>query len=171
MDIEPLCPDCGASLETLDEPCPSCGSTVLSFQDTIHRHWKTFRNRTSHRYRPDEFVQDVNQWMSDQRGLLAAQWRIHRSREGLVRGVTLDMAESAVQVPWRLQFARVPLVEGLLGRNRKDLGEALNAWTDRNPNRRLQSYVILSSAGVDVELWVLFSEPRVAELLAPPDMA
>ena len=86
--------------------------------------------------------------------------------------VTLSCRMGWEPVPYRLQFARLVLLSGFLGRRRTELGHALNQWADNNPGRKRLNHWVLSLAGRPVEAWLLFAErlpSGVAPLSQPVD--
>jgi hypothetical protein len=155
------CPDCDAPIQTLDLPCPVCVERAARGNDLEHAFSKTFEIRTAYRYHPDELVQNVNRFLWDERGLRRLGAHVHLDRQGLVGGITLHCVSGPEPSPSAVQFARVRLVDGsLVTRRRKDLGEALNGWSDENPAaRRLNNWVITMN-GRPVETWIMYATPR-----------
>jgi len=160
----PLCPICATPLQTLDLPCPACDIDTPGPARIAYEYSKTFTNRTHTRYRPDEFVASLNEWLADQPGLLVVDVRVHQDRQSLVGAVTLTCRAESAPVDFQYQLERMELRSGWLGRRRTEVGEGLNRWLDANPHRRRVNYWVLSSNGVPMDLWILFMEARPAVL-------
>jgi hypothetical protein len=164
------CPECDSAIQTLDLPCPFCTERTDRREDLEHTFSKTFEVRTAYRYRPDDLVHNVNRFLSDQRGLARLGAHVHLDRQGLVGGITLHCVSGPEPSPSAFQFARVRLADGfLLPRRRKDLGAALNAWSDAHADcRRLNNWVITMN-GRPVETWILYATQRHQPIeLTPP---
>jgi hypothetical protein len=151
------CPSCGGTVTSLDDPCPHCLHTEGdNGEDVPYTYFKTFKNRTSFRYRPDDFVSTVNDWLSDETGLLNVDIVIHRVHGGLIGGVTLSCLGCSQPTGRLFQIDRVVLSKGTISQKAKPLGEALNEWNERNPDKQLLRFVSIGVATVVIEVWILF---------------
>ena len=157
-----LCPECGLILQTLDLPCPACvGQPLHDEVDgwTLHEYSKTFHNRRRYTPDPDALIAELNYWMATQPGLVGVAPLIHRDRQGAVKGVTLTCTASSRPAVLVFRFHRIKLA-GSLGFKRQDLGAALNDWHDKNPTFERVHHIVLTSAGVPMECWVLSAGRR-----------
>ena len=161
-DRVPSCPACGHQLQTLDLPCPSCVSQPVEdgvdvskareFSETIHY-------ARAIRYRPQEFVEQVNRWFLSHPGIVGiSAAALHRDREG-VRSITLTCHAVLDPVPLRAQVACIPLRTQLGKRLYQDPGQALTAWSDAHPQARRLNHWIFAAAGNASEVWVLYVVP------------
>jgi hypothetical protein len=168
-DLVLVCPACGHELQTLDLPCPSCASESLEvgvdasevreFSETIH-YARTVR------YRPQEFVEQVNRWLLGHPGIIGLSAVLHRDREG-VRSITFTCQAVLDPVPLRAQFDCIPLRSQLGKRLYPDPGQALSAWSDTNPQARRLNHWIFAAAGNASEVWVLYVVPAETVATTP----
>jgi len=159
--LVPACPACGHQLQTLDLPCPSCASEsfetgvdvseVREFSETLHY-------RRAVRYRPQEFVDQINRWLLAHPGIVGMGAVLHRDREG-VRSVTFTCQAVLDPIPLRAQVACIPLRTQFGRRLYPDPGQALSAWSDANPQARRLNHWIFAAAGNASEVWVLYVVP------------
>jgi hypothetical protein len=150
------CPRCGSALQTLDLPCPHCAVPVSTREATEFS--KTFTNRTTYRYRPEELLQRVNAWLRAQTDIISVGMIMSRDRVGLITSITLSCRIGWGPSRSRFQFARLVLMSGFAGHRRVDLGDALNEWADLNPGCRRMNHWVLSTHGRPVETWLLYTE-------------
>lgn len=157
----PVCPVCGHQLQTLDLPCPSCaieppreGNDALQvreFSQTLH-------SRRVIRYRPQEFVDQVNSWLNAHPGIVGINAVIHRDREG-VRSITFTCRAVLDPQPLRVQMECIPLRSSVGRRLHQDPGAALSAWSDANPQARRLNHWIYAASGNASEVWVMYVAP------------
>jgi len=119
---------------------------------------KTFPNRTTYRYRPDELLLRVNDWLGSQTDIISLGMIMSRDRVGLISSITLSCRIGWGPTGSRFQFARLVLMSGFAGHRKTDLGDALNDWAERNPGCRRVNHWVLSTHGRPVEAWLLYSE-------------
>jgi hypothetical protein len=159
------CPICSQRLQTLDLPCPSCSSEpaepldigvdaseVREFSETLHY------NRGVIRYRPQEFVDQVNRWLLAHAGIVGISAVIHRGEEG-VRGITFTSQAVLDPLPFRIQVACLPLRSKLGRRHYRDPGEALTTWSDANPDAHRLNHWVFAAPAYASEVWILFVVP------------
>lgn len=157
----PACSICGHQLQTLDLPCPACSAEALGaevdtsesreFSETIHY-------RRMLRYRPQEFVDQVNRWLIAHPGIVGVAAGLQRDREG-VRSITFTCQAVLDPVPLRGQVACIPLRSPVGRRLYRDPGEAISAWLDANPTARRLNHWIFANSGNASEVWLLFAVP------------
>ena len=65
----------------------------------------------------------------------------------------------------QLRITQLPLKvqKGQKGQKFLPIGEALNRWAEENPDKRRLTYYSLTSAGVPVELWLLYVERPLSD--------
>ena len=156
------CPECGLILQTLDLPCPVCAPIPTDAPPdswTLHEFSKTFKTRHLYRPVPDQFIVELNHWMTSEPGLCHVTPLIHRDRHGAVSGMTLTCTASSRRVDGVFQVHRM-LLASALGLHRRELGVVLNEWSDAHPDLTRVSHQVLSSAGVPLECWLLSFGPR-----------
>jgi hypothetical protein len=164
------CPTCGLQVSSLDEPCPYCDPDPTDDADeepSPYEYFKTFTNRTVLRYRPDEFVATINGWLAAERGLVNVTFVLHRERTGLVNGMTLSCFGIARPTSRLFQFERIPLVAGTIPKRFRPVGEAMNHWKDRNPDKQILRFAPIGLSGRMVEVWVLFASVAPNPALNP----
>jgi hypothetical protein len=160
----PICPVCSQQLQTLDLPCPSCStdsfdvgnqeSDVREFSGTLH-YARVIR------YRPQEFVDQVNRWLLAHPGIVGISAVLHRDREG-VRRITFTCRATLDPIPLRAQIACLSLRTQLGKRIYDDPGQALSTWADANPRARRLNHWIFAASGNASEVWVLYVVPASA---------
>jgi|GEM_PF-2735684 len=156
-DSNDYCPTCGNAVSSLDEACPYCLLTEDPEPEAIpYEYFKTFKNRTSFRYRPDEFVVSINEWLLHETGLINLGVVIHRVQGGLISGVTLSCYGINLPTKRLFQFQRIVLAKGTFSQKATPLGEALNEWKERNPDKKMLRFVPLTLAAMVSEVWILF---------------
>ncbi len=158
----PICPICSYKIQTLDLPCPSCStesvttefdpSAVGEFSETLH-YGRILR------YRPQEFVDQINLWLLAHPGIVGIGAVLHRDREG-VRSITFTCLATLEPSPMRVQVACLPLRTAWGSRLYADPGQALSAWADHNHRARRLNHWIFDASGNASEVWVLFVVPQ-----------
>jgi hypothetical protein len=160
------CPECGAPIQTLDLPCPSCPAEQES-RPVVTQYSKTFEYKPKpFVYQPDVFAEQVNRWLAEQVGLINVTMTISFLL-ARIQTVTVNCTASNQAATPRVRIERVSLPAGFLGRNRLSPGEALNTWADRHPDRRRLNYWTPLARGVPIELWILYVEQQPAQEGAP----
>ena len=150
------CPVCGAAVDSRDEPCPTCEAIGDTSDELVpYTYYKSFRNRSLVRYRPDNFVAVVNEWLAGERGLMDVTMQVQVDRYGLVNGMTLSCFGFNKPTQRSFELVRLVLVKGAFAKRGAPTGEALNTWKERNPDKVIRQFWQISTAGVIVEVWIL----------------
>jgi len=129
-------------------------SEAREFSETIHYARVV-------RYRPQEFVDQVNRWLLAHPGIVSISAVLHRDREG-VRSITFTCLAVLDPIPLRVQVACLALRTQLGKRLYQDPGQALSAWSDANPQARRLNHWIFGASGNASEVWVLYIVPADA---------
>jgi hypothetical protein len=109
------------------------------------------------KYRPDEFADTVNLWLSEQTGLQGVTMTITFLMVA-IKTVTVNcVASNSTESP-QVRLSRVPLDNGAKKRQRKPVGEVLNSWSEQNPDKSRLNYWTVVSVGLPVEIWLLYVE-------------
>ena len=156
LDVEETrCPDCGLEVPSLDEPCPNCAATP---DDEVvpYEYYKTIKNRYLFVYRPERFLESVNDWLASERGLHAVTMTLHYDgRQGFARAVTFKCVGINKPTGRLFRLDRLIVDKGTFSRFKKTLGEVLNSWKEQHPDRLIVSHWNVQPAGVVAEAWIL----------------
>ena len=158
----PYCPICSYKIQTPDLPCPSCSSESVTTEfdaSAVGEFSETLHYGRIMRYRPQEFVDQVNRWLMAHPGIVGIGAVLHRDREG-VRSITFTCLATLEPSPMRVQVACLPLRTSWGSRLYADPGRALSVWADRNHRARRLNHWIYDASGNASEVWVLFVVPE-----------
>ncbi len=128
----------------------------------LRRYSKTFVNRTTDGYDPDEFVARVNRWLTVQQGLAGITMSLHVDSQLIVRGLTITCQVGANPSTALVQLARIGLGPDEQGEQGSEVGEALTEWSEANPQLTRVAYSAVTDGEVPKEIWVLYAEPALA---------
>jgi hypothetical protein len=161
-----ICPKCGATLQTLDSPCPECLLEDPATHDasSLHEYSRTFYNRTAYRYRPAVLADGMSRWLSNQDGLLGVNIIFHRDLLGLTGGATATCQASHRLTGATFRLTHIALARGLSSRRRTTPGDALNEWAARRPAAWRLHHWIFGRVGVPIELWILYADGTVGSI-------
>lgn len=146
------CEICGTPLQTLDLPCPLCDPIEITEHVTTiqNRHRGLFRNR------PTRFVDDINEWLARQSGLLGLTFALSWDVATVVREITITYVVGHVDTEFDFRFDRVALTKDPLALfGRTTVGSALERWAAEHSDRQPVTHVAGESAGIPFELWIL----------------
>lgn len=133
------CPDCGLEVTSLDEPCPSC-PTELDDEVVPYEYYKTIKNRYLFVYRPERFLDAVNEWLASERGLHTVTMTVHfDSRQGFARALTFKCVGINKRTGRLFRVHRLIVDKGTFSRYKKTLGEVLNTWKEQHPAEMIVS--------------------------------
>jgi hypothetical protein len=74
-----------------------------------------------------------------------------------IRTATVNCVSSNSLDSRQVRLTQLPLKDGR-GRKFQPVGETLNRWAEQNPDKIRLNYWSVASAGVPVELWLLYVE-------------